>query len=231
MTTTQPKNRQAAGKWPPYPELPPEPKDMQQAPANNQLREILQNVLTPGWQYPYHPTILIGNEIPIYYGTASPSTGGQQPHVVPDCLVAFDVDTAAIWERVGYDLTQNGKPPEFVMEVASRTTRHNDARRKRDVYQKIGVSEYWRFDATGGRFFGQPIIGERLVNQRYERFPLIRYDDGAEGSTSLALNLNFRWRNRAFSVHDPTTGGEYENPRAENARLREELRRMRYGGT
>ena len=236
MTTPQAKTP-AARHWEPYPELLREPKDMLQTPASNYLREVLQSILAPGVHYPYHPTVLVCNEIPIYYDAARPATGGPPPHVIPDCLIAFDVDTDAIWRRVGYDPFQNGKPPEFVMEVASRRTHRNDTLRKRDIYRQIGVPEYWRFDAENGRYFGLPIIGERLVDGQYERFPLIQYDNRGKGSTSAILNLNFRWWDGRFSVHDPETGEEYEHPQQaisrlaeNNARLQEEIQRLRGEG-
>ena len=229
MTTPQAKTP-AARHWEPYPELPREPKDMLQTPASNYLRETLQTILAPGLHYPYHPTVLVGSEIPIYHNLTPPRPGMAPPHVIPDCLIAFDVDTDAIWRRVGYDPEQNAKPPDFVIEVASRRTHRNDTIRKRDIYRRIGVPECWRFDAEDGRYFGQPIIGERLVNGQYEQFPLVRYDNGAEGSTSAILNLNFRSLDRRFSVHDPTTGAAYEHPQEENARLRAELQRLRGEG-
>ena len=244
MTTAKPKTRADAKVWPPYPELPRVPQDMRQNLHIDDLHYKLRSILTPGDPYPYHPTILIGREIPIYYGEPRPGASGPPPHVIPDFLIAFDVDTQAIWERIGYDPIQNGKPPDVVVEVASPSTRRNDSDRKRSVYEMIRVPEYWRFDPTGGRLYGQSIIGERLVNDRYERFPLHQYDDGSEGSTSSLLNVNFRWRPERFYVHDPITGLEYEHPRetstrlqsakerlqAEIARLQEENRRLRGEG-
>ena len=56
------------------------------------------------------------------------------------------------------------------------------------------------------------------------------YDNGAEGSTSAILNLNFRCLDRRFSVHDPMTGAAYEHPQEENARRRAELQRLRGEG-
>ncbi len=227
MTTPKPKARPPAQHWEPYPELPLDPKDMQQSAPNDDLKAKLRAILTPGDHYPYHPTILIGDQIPIYYAPAVPGVSGPPPHLIPDCLVAFDVDTDAIWRRIGYDPIQNGKPPDFVMETASRSTRLNDSLREREIYQMIRVQEYWRFDPTGGRHYGQAIIGERLVNDRYEQFPLIRYDDGAVGSTSQVLNLNFRRRDGRFRIHNPITGEEYENPHEIIARLQAENRRLR----
>ena len=230
MTAPKPKTQPTAQHWEPFPELEPVPKDMLQTPPTDDLRDKFHAILTPGYYYPYHPSILIGSQIPIYYGAARPGVSGPPPHVIPDCLVAFDVDTAAIWARVGYDPIQNGKPPDFVMEVASYSTRRNDTLRKREIYQQISVPEYWRFDPTGGRFYGQAIIGEEFVNGQYREFPLNQYDDGSVGATSLVLNLNFRWREEQFRIHNPLTGEEYEHPREQNARLQEENRRLRGEG-
>lgn len=225
MTTPKPKIQPAAQHWEPYPDLPPETRDMEQMPAAHYLREMLRYILTPGDHYPHHPTILIGDQIPIYYGPARPG-GGPPAHVIPDCLVALDVDAAAIWQRVGYDPIQNGKPPDVVIEVASRSTFRNDNVRKREIYRQIGVPEYWRFDPTGGDFSGRPIIGERLVEGRYEQLPLIEYDAGEVGSTSPALNLNFRWREWRFRIHDPATGEEMQHWQETAARLEETNNRL-----
>ena len=233
MTTAKAKIDPAARRWAPYPDLPKQGYDMQQSRPALYLIDMLRSILTPGYSHWEHPSIVISNEVPIYYAPDAPATGGPPPHVIPDCLVALNVDAYAIWRRVGYDPVQNDKPPDLAIEVASRSTRRNDMLRKRDLYQHIGVPEYWRFDHTGGRHYGQPIIGEHLVDERYEQFPTVEYD-GMIGATSPLLNLEFRWDGQQFRVYDPDTGEEYEhwqqaNARlsAENARLMAELRRLR----
>ena len=71
--------------------------------------------------------------------------------VLPDLFIAFDVDAAAIRERLpNFWIRETGRVPDFVMEVASPSTAANDLGRKRDLYARLGVSEYWRFDHTGG---------------------------------------------------------------------------------
>ena len=230
MTTAKAKVVPADQHWEPYPELPRRRKDMQQIRPIYYLQDMFVSILTPGYAFRDHPTILIGGEVPIYYDATAPTGPGRPPpHVIPDCMVALDVDTAAVWERVGYDPVQHGKPPDFVMEVASRRTRRNDMTRKRDLYQSIGVPEYWRFDPVGGRYFGQPIIGERLVDGRYERFPTVEYDGGAVGSTSPLLNINFRWDGRMFRAYDPATGVEYEHWTQVNSQLTETNTRLTAG--
>ena len=73
----------------------------------------------------------------------------------PDMLVAFDVDPAIYDANNGYVVSEQGKPPDFVLEVASESTGDADLNEKRDFYESIGVLEYWRFDETG-EFHGTP---------------------------------------------------------------------------
>ena len=227
MTTPQAKTGSTTEHWEPYPHLEKQEKDMQQGFPEEDLRVKLRSALTPGYHYPRHPRILIGSEIPIYYGERDPVTR-RFPNVRPDILIALNVDTDAIWRRVGYDPIQNGKPPDVAVEIASSSTYRNDAGRKRDIYRMLGVPEYWRFDPTGGEMFGQAVIGEQLVGGQYQRLPLLRYDGDVVGSTSPLLNLNFRYQgNELFTIHDPETGQEYEHPEQSRMRLLEENRRLR----
>ncbi len=224
MTTPQAQTTPAAEQWEPYPHLEKEEKDMQQRPSEEDLAVKLRSALAPGYHYPHHPDIIIGSEIPIYYGERDSITR-RFSHIRPDILIALNVDAAAIRRRVGYDPVQNGKPPDVVVEIASPSTYRNDMGRKRDIYQMLLVPEYWRFDPTGGEMFGQAVIGERLVGGQYQRLPLLRYDGGGVGSISPLLNLNFRYRgNELFTIHDPATGQEYEHPEQDRIRLLENQR-------
>ena len=63
--------------------------------------------------------------------------------------MAFDVDPERITETNGYVISEVGKPPEFVLEVASETTGVRDYTVKRDRYAEMLIGEYWRFDHTG----------------------------------------------------------------------------------
>ena len=195
--------------------------------------------LTPGFRDAYLPTILVDDQTPIFYDPGTPLE--RQRPVIPDCTIALDVDTQAAHARWGYDPIQLGKPPDLVIEFASRSTYRNDLTTKRDIYQDLKILEYWRFDATGGMRYGRPITGERLEDAEYRRLPTLRYRHGIVGSTSIVLDLNFRWNGRRFTIHNPYTGVEYLHPReeiiqlseanrnlsAENLRLQAEIRRLR----
>ena len=69
----------------------------------------------------------------------------------PDCLVSLglSVPPAEIVASNGYAISEVGKPPDFVLEVASRSTGRRDYTVKREIYARYRVREYWRFDPTG----------------------------------------------------------------------------------
>ena len=66
----------------------------------------------------------------------------------PDLLVAFDVDPELYYQNNGYVISEQGKPPDFVLEDASSSTAAEDLGPKRDDYAAFGIPEYWRFDET-----------------------------------------------------------------------------------
>ena len=82
----------------------------------------------------------------------------------PDCMVAFGVEDPDDMEaRNCYVIAEVGKPPDFVLEVGSRSTGRQDYTVKRDAYLGYGVPEYWRFDHTGGRYQVSALAGDVLV--------------------------------------------------------------------
>ena len=110
----------------------------------------------------------------------------------PDLLVSFDLDVPpSEIEGVanGYTISEVGKPPEFVLEVASETTARRDETVKRDTYARFGVSEYWRFDRTGGRYYVAALAGDALVEGEYRSIPVQTGDDGIKRGYSPALGL------------------------------------------
>ena len=127
--------------------------------------------------------------------------------VQPDCFIAFDVDAEAIRRNLpNFWVWETGKVPDFVMEVASPSTAANDLGYKRDLYAELRVAEYWRFDSTGGELYGQPLVGERLVDGEYQAYELQVGDDGSVGSYSELLDVEFYWDGEEFDVLDPETG-------------------------
>ena len=113
--------------------------------------------------------------------------------IEPDLLVAYDVDVEAIERRNGYIIREVGKPPDFVMEVASESTHERDTGFKRDLYASLGVIEYWRVDPSGGDFYGYPLAGDRLEDGEYLEISLVTEADGMVWGYSPALDLCPCW--------------------------------------
>ncbi len=154
-------------------------------------------------RYEDRPDVFISGDVFVSYD----STDGNR-RVGPDLFIAFDVNVAGIREGLpNYWIWEVGKPPDFVLEVASPSTAANDLGWKRELYQRIGVQEYWRLDPTGGELYGRAITGERLVNGQYEEYPPEYGEDGQERGRSELLGVVFAWDGREeFDALDPATG-------------------------
>ena len=125
--------------------------------------------------------------------------------VAPDCYIALDMDPDFVYQFPNYFVWEVGKPPDFVLEVASPSTAPNDLGRKRDLYARLGIGEYWLIDPSGGDLYGAPLTGERLVDGEYIPFPVRVSPDGSIRSRSEALNLDFFWDRDRFDILDPAT--------------------------
>ena len=137
--------------------------------------------------------------------------------VGPDFYAAFGVDALAIERRKLYLPWEVGKPPDFVLEVGSESTAENDLVGKRRTYAQIGVAEYWRYDRTGGDFYGQSLAGERLVNGVYQSIELTTEPDGVLKGYSPAMRLSLCCQGDMLTFYYPETGEYLRNLPAEKA--------------
>ncbi len=145
----------------------------------------------------------------------------------PDMLIALNADPVAYRERNGYVIAEQGKPPDFVLEIASPSTGHIDTGAKRIAYAELGIPEYWRFDETGSSH-GTRLAGDRLVNGKYEPIPITELADGSLQGYSAVLNLYLRWENGELGWYDPATGQHIPTFDSEQAeRLQERAERLR----
>ncbi len=125
--------------------------------------------------------------------------------VYPDLLVAFSADPALYRAHNGYVISEQGKPPDFVLEVASRSTGRRDTHDKRIAYADLGIPEYWRFDETG-RYHGARLAGDRLVDGQYVPIQIDELPDGSLQGHSAILNVELRWIEGQLGWYDPETG-------------------------
>ncbi len=162
--------------------------------------------------------------------TIAPNLAGSR---YPDLLIAFNADIEAYERSNGYIIAEQGKPPDFVLEIASQHTGREDVGDKRDDYADFGIPEYWRFDETPtGSWHGNRLAGDRLINGAYQPIPIERMPGGILQGYSPILNLLMRWENGQLRWHNPQTGEHIatfatERRRADRereARLRAEVR-------
>ena len=86
--------------------------------------------------------IYISGDLLLYY---DPADGGKS--VAPDFLVVRGVSPR---RRRSYVLWEEGKPPDCVVEVSSPDSGRTDRVRKRELYARLGVAEYFLFDPVYG---------------------------------------------------------------------------------
>ena len=193
---------------------PPEPEDMNNfkylhAPGNSQhLAE----------HFGHQDTTIITGEA---YISRVP-TSSRQGLFYPDLLIAFNVDPEGGSDRNGYIIGEQGKPPDFVLEIASARTGRRDVTVKREGYAALGIPEYWRFDDSGGRHHGAPLAGDRLVDGVYQPIPIERIDDRTHQGYSAVLDLHLRWEDGRLGWYDPATGRHITRFRDERDRANAE---------
>ena len=139
--------------------------------------------------------------------TSEPAVGwnlGQRVGLLyPDLLIAFGVNPAESFGRLGYSLEDQGKPPDFVLEVGSPTTALNDYTTKRDGYAAFGIPEYWRFDPTDGERYPTGLAGDRLVDGSNQPISIVRMDRERYWGHSDVLNLDLCWEHSQLRWRDP----------------------------
>ena len=134
----------------------------------------------------------------IYY-----EEGNNQAVVAPDIYVVIGV---AKKERKNYKLwRENGIAPQFVLEVTSETTQDKDQLIKPEIYQELGVTEYFQYDPSGD--YLNPILqGVRLVNGEYEPIFANNISFDTLWMYSEVLELELHLISGVFRFRNPETG-------------------------
>ena len=194
MTTKYP----STGAHPTLTELPdpPRPPD-----AMKQRRHVASADQVLRSYFRRQPDTLVSGEGYLCYQARDARTS---PH--PDCLVAIGLTIPPeMIENVanGYVISEIGRPPDFVLEVASPSTGVRDYTTKRDDYARLGVKEYWRFDPSGGAWHDAPLAGDSLVAGTYQPIPVFGSVDQAVRGYSTALGLELHWEEGCLRFREP----------------------------
>ncbi len=153
------------------------------------------------------PNVYVAGNLFVYYEQGDPSRV-----VAPDVFVVKGVPRR---DRRIYQVWKEGKGPDAVFELTSRSTRQEDWGAKKELYQKLGVTEYFIFDPL--EEYQEPkLVGFRLGAWGYQQVD-------QEPLTSQVLGLELHIEGDLLRLIDPTTGEKLLTPlEAQEARRQAE---------
>ena len=159
--------------------------------------------------------VLVAMELAVYYQRDDNNLWLQ-----PDVLVVFGVSPE---NRRSYRIWEEGKAPDFALEVASPATAGHDAKYKRREYARMGVREYWRLDPEG-TLMGSALEGYEASGGEYEPVQPVASSDRDRWYRSRVLGLELRSQRQARATvlvfRDPRTGEETDGALEEAERRR-----------
>lgn len=181
------------------------------------------------------PNVYVTGNIFLYYRDEF----GDLQKVAPDIFV---VNGIAKRERRIYHLPEEGKAPDFVLELISRETKLEDLGNKRVLYASLGVQEYFIFDPLnealsqqlrGFRLRGedyQPLAGDRIFSEvldleLFVENERLRLFDRKTGER-LRTYIEAARERRSAESQMKTEAAARQAAEAEVARLREELKKL-----
>jgi Uma2 family endonuclease len=140
------------------------------------------------------PNVYISGNLLLFY-----EEGNRRKHVAPD--VFFVRGVPKLPPRKYYLLWEEGKAPDVVIEITSKTTRKEDQTKKPVLYREVlRVPEYFRFDPTE-EYLKPPLQGYRLEAGQY--VPIVPVEGRLP---SVLLGLHLERRGTKLRLYDPATG-------------------------
>ena len=140
------------------------------------------------------PNTFVGMDLLLYYTKDKP-----EDVVAPDVFVVFGAPDKY---RHNYKVWEEGKVPDFVLEVASQSSVRENLGWKKDVYERIGVREYCVFDPQGCLHWPRLQL-YRLEGGVYERVSTRDDRDSPLAVTSETLGLELRFEDDRLRLWDP----------------------------
>ncbi len=173
---------------------------------------VLQATAALGLHFRQRADVLVAMELMVYF-----EHGNNQAKLQPDVQVVLGVPGGV--PRSSYKVWEEGKAPDFVLEVASPSTERRDALLKAQQYARIGVREYWRLDPEGS-LMSSPL-------ERYEARggvsgrPATELRGGRRRTLrSAVLGLELRSARQSGATvlvfRDPATGHEFDGALAQS---------------
>lgn len=175
------------------------------------------NIASTLWTYFANRTdVKVFGDLMLYYIEGNP-----KKFVSPDIMVCFGLEESPTQV---YKLWEEKIVPSVIIEIASETTWKDDLYRKYDLYEVLGVKEYYIYDVEH-KFMPQPLFAFSLKNGEYES---VTVEDGRV--FSKALNLQLVNTGETLRFFNPETSEflmTMKEIKAENERLKAELEKLK----
>ncbi len=140
------------------------------------------------------PNVYVNGNMLLFYEEGNP-----RKHVSPDVLVALNVPKKP--KRDYYLVWKEGKGPDFIVEITSKSTQRVDMVKKFAFYRDVlRVSEYFLFDPRA-EYLDPPLQGFRLIGGEY-----VRIEPIAGRLPSEVVGLHLAREGQNLRLYDPVTG-------------------------
>jgi Uma2 family endonuclease len=200
----------------------PESDGQPMAESDLHRKEMTYLIDALGEHFAQEAAVYVAGNLFLYFKQGDPRSV-----VAPDLMVVKGV---AKGDRKVFKLWEEGRPPCLVVEVTSDSTQDEDLSKKKTIYERLGVEEYFLFDPLGD-YLAPRLQGYRLVRGRYAQAR--READGSlvSGSTGVTFRLEgTRIRlvagGRVLPRYEEARA-QYAESEARNRALEEEIARLR----
>ena len=156
-------------------------------------------------RYRDHHDVYVTGDLLLYYQRYDTSKS-----LAPDVMVVLGTSPH---ERLSYRVWEEGRPPDVVVEVSSRTSVQRDREEKLRIYGEMGVREYFLYvpdygeTARCGRMWAFRRWGEGLVEVEADPESAV---GGEPEHASELLGVGFRAEGNRVRVRDLETGLDLE---------------------
>ncbi len=114
------------------------------------------------WHFDSQDNVYVTGDLLIYY-----EEGNSSKSVAPNVYVVFDVPK---YPRQTYNIWEEGKGPDVVIEILSDTTWKKDVEDKPRLYRDLGVKEYFLYDPQNKLI--QPALQGKWLNDEGQYQPM-----------------------------------------------------------
>ena len=190
---------------PPHPEPSPKPAEVYYPSSDGkpmadntcQAHTMFVQYSMLSTHYMDDPDTFVAMALLLYYTEGEPADV-----VAPDLFVSCGVPNR---HRDWYKVWEEGKAPDFALEVSSEESAEDNLGRNMETYARIGIREYCVYDPMGGLHFPRLQLfrlagGEAGV---YERVPWSGDTDESLAVPSESLGLELRFEDDRLRLWDP----------------------------